>query len=364
MWNRRAMLLRVSGLYALSLISFGLLGAAPARAEALAAPALHWVRAAGAESCPAARPIAEQVEALVGAPLVRTAEAEHTIEAISERKASGFRVRVRLFARAGQVLGERSLETREACAALAAPAAFVIAVMIDPEVVAHGLPPALLSVLGEDAPEVRLLEELERTPPRPLALAPEAPTPAPLAPKAQVRGVRADTRFRGLLGLGTSLFAGPEPGLVGHALGALFVRPWLSLAASLWGGGELRMQRSHEAAFRLSMAGFAGLLCGASPGARRLQLTGCLGPSLRLRHARGHGLGRDQSTTLLSGSASALLTGRVRLRGAWGFAATLSADLGFTRPRLVYADAAGMRYTAHRFGWVDLLVSLGPSYEF
>jgi hypothetical protein len=284
---------------------------------------------------------------------------------VSEGKASGFRIRVRLFSRAGQVLGERSLETREACAALTAPAAFVIAVMIDPEVVAHGLPPALLAVLGEDAPEVRLLEELERAPPRPVALAPETPAiPAPLVPKTQVREARANTRFQGLAGLGTSLFAGPEPGLVGHALGALSVRPWLLLAASIWGGGELRVQHGRDAAFRLSMAGFAGLVCGASPGARRLQLTGCVGPSLRLRHARGRDLGRDQSTTLLSGSASALLMGRVRVRGGWGLAATVAADLGFTRPRLVYADAAGMRYTAHRFGWVDLLVSLGPSYEF
>ncbi len=364
MWNPSTARLRATCLSALWLAIASALLAGSARAAPLSAPSLHWVHGRGGDTCTEARALAERVEALIGVPLARAAEAEHTIEGIGERTSAGFQVKLRLFARGGRLLGERSLSARGDCAALTAPVAFVIAMMIDPEVVAHGLPPELMALLGEDAPEEQLLGQLVREPAHPVL--PDVP-PAPAAAPAHERRVPEPApaaRFQLMLAAGSALFAGPEPAPVGQLWGAAYLAPWLSLAASVWGGAQIGAERAGTGSYRLGMAGFTALVCAASSSARRVQLAGCLGPGLRLRHARGEGFGRDQSTTLLSGSAAALLRARLRLRDGWGLGALASLDIGFTRPRLSYASAEGSRFVAHRFERLDVVVSLGPTYEF
>jgi hypothetical protein len=365
MWNPCIAPPRASHLRVLCLVVISALFATPGSAAPLTAPTLHWVRGGDTDTCAEPRALAERVEALIGMPLARAAEAEHTIEALSERTPRGFRVRLRLFARGGRLLGERNLDARQGCAALTAPAAFVIAMMIDPEVVAHGLPPELMALLGEDAPEEQLLAQLEREPARPAT--PTVPTstsrgPAPLD-QASPEPARAASFQLTLVG-GSALFSGPQPAPFGQLLVATFLRPWLSLAASLWGGAQVGAERAGTGSFRLAMANFSALVCAASPGVERIQIAGCLGPALRLRHARGRGFGRDQNTTLLSGSAAALLHVRLRLRGGWGLSALISLDVGFSQARLVYASADGSRSVAHRFARVDLAAGLGATYEF
>lgn len=367
MSNPRTALPRARRLYPLGLLIASLLDFVVARAAPLAAPTVHWVRGEGAETCAEPRALTEHVEALIAAPLARASEAEHAIEGLSERTPGGFRARLRLFARDGRLLGERSLETGQGCTALTGPVAFVVAMMIDPEVVAHGLPPELMALLGEDAPEQELLAQLER---EPAPSTPAAITSADAVPERKALELPAEgeparmARFQLTAAAGGAFFSGPQSVPIAHLLAVGYLRTWLSLGISAWAGAALGAQRVNGRSFRLDVAGLAALVCGASSTVRRFRLSGCLGPALRLRHARGQGFGRDQSTTLVSAGAAAVLSGRVRLRAGWGLTAALGLALGFSPISLVYASADGTNQRAYRFARTDLTASLGPSYEF
>ncbi len=159
------------------------------------------------------RTLAQRVEELVGPVLVRAADAEHSIEASVEaggparepngqarggegRAAGTLRVRVRVVDVGGHTLGERVLEQASGdCRALTPAIAFVVAMMIDPGVAAHGLPSELVALFGGDeAPEQKLLDELENAP-----QPPPAPAPRPRArahtPLASDRPPTVEPRF-------------------------------------------------------------------------------------------------------------------------------------------------------------------------
>ncbi|MEY4514567.1 MAG: hypothetical protein RLZZ450_6689, partial [Pseudomonadota bacterium] len=145
-----------------------LASSAAAESSVLRRPALHWTRADEALGCVDPRTLAEHVESLVGPVLVRASEADNTIEGRVEAVAPGkLRVRVRVIDVTGAKVGERTFEQATAdCAELTPAIVFVIGMVIDPDVAAHGLPPALVALIagGERPPEQVLLEELDQGP--------------------------------------------------------------------------------------------------------------------------------------------------------------------------------------------------------
>jgi hypothetical protein len=338
------------------------------RAAPLSAPALHWVRGQGAETCVEPRGLSEIVETLLSAPLVRGAEAAHSIEGIVERSAQGFHVALRLVGARGELLGTRTLDQPgESCSALAQPVAFVIAMMIDPEVVAHGLPPELLKMLGEEAPEQKLLAELEREPPRPVALPARdqnvraESTPAPKT----AAGSEATAPYVLSVALGAAVLASPRAAPTGQLLATRRVGRLVSLGAFAWGGAQLGVERVREGrGFRLAMFSASALLCVGGPADPRLVLAACVGPGLWLRHASGSGIGEDRRTTLLQAEGVAVLHTRVRVRRQWILSALVGVEVPLSRPRLTYLRAEGERAEIYDFSPVTLSFGIGPSYEF
>src|SRR4051794_31360525 len=82
-----------------------------ARADSLAVPAFHWVRAQNASQCIDPSTLAERVEQLTSVQLSRPAGAERMIEGQIERVAPGrYRARVTASSRGQATSGERVLE--------------------------------------------------------------------------------------------------------------------------------------------------------------------------------------------------------------------------------------------------------------
>jgi hypothetical protein len=343
---------------------------ARAAAAPLSAPALHWVRAPGCESCVEPHALADRVEGLLGAPLVRAAEAQHSVEGLIERDRRGFRARLRLSGPRGARLGERVLEQQTAdCGALTEALAFVIAMMIDPEVAAHGLPAPILALLGEDAPEQQLLAELERAPAQPArAVTPrsEPPPPAPPARAAPAEQALAPLRLQLALAGGAASRTGPEPTLLGRLLFALRVAPWLWLGGSVWVGVPVREQQLEDGrSVRLMLGVLEAFVCAGRATPSRVAWLGCAGPALMLRSARGQGFGENHKTTLASAAAAALVAARVRLgaRG-WGLTALLGMELDFSRPSLVRERPDGALSPVYRTEVASFSLGVGPSFEY
>jgi hypothetical protein len=337
----------------------------PALASALSSPVLHWVRAQGAEACVAPRALSERVESMIGAPLARAADAEHTVEGRIAALGRGFRVQLRLTDRAGALLGERQLEQPGAdCAQLTERIAFLVAMMIDPEATAHGLPPALLDLLDEDEPEEHLLRELESDPPRTNAVAaPElvAPVPRPTRPPP---AVLLSSKFQLVLSGSAAIGAGPRAALLAQLQGLFRIAGPLSGGASLWGGGQPgRHALGDGHALRVGHAGGALLLCAGQASASPWRLTACLGPQLSLRYATGFGFEDNRQSLLVNAGAAGQLGVRLRIRRGWGMAALAAAQLGFSRPRLLAVTPDGGESTAYRFPRASFSIGIGPSFE-
>lgn len=131
--------------FATAWVAVGLLGAA-ARAHA-AEPAsaaeepltysLSWVRGEGAESCPAGRALAAEVERRLGRK-VFDAAAQRSFEVQVARVGERFTSDVYVRAADGETVGHRSLQGDEpGCSALLAATALAIALVIDPEAAAR-----------------------------------------------------------------------------------------------------------------------------------------------------------------------------------------------------------------------------------
>lgn len=164
---------------AFSWITSGLLGAPlhVLAAEAGAAPgeppptySLSWVRGDGAESCPAGRVLAAEVERRLGRK-VFDAAAERSFEVEVVRVGERFKSDVYVRDASGRAVGHRSLQGDEpGCAALLGATALAIALVIDPEAAARE-PVASATFEAPPAP----------MPPTPPAPPHPAPAPAPVA---------------------------------------------------------------------------------------------------------------------------------------------------------------------------------------
>jgi hypothetical protein len=370
---------RVSALVGLLTFMLALLAApVEAQREVLRRPALHWVRDATAESCVDPRTLAHQVEELVGPVLVRPSEAEHSLEGFAEARASGVRVRLRVLNQAGRQIGERVLDHAGACHDIAPAIAFVVAMMIDPGVAAHGLPPALVALLAAEAPDQALLQELEggaeAAPPSDPAVAVELPEPPP-RPPAAADGVReepiAPERARDPIGVQAALLARVSwrdtAGLLlsGEERMSFDVRGPFSVAVHVRGGAQFGDHTFEpQRTIRMIMLAAGGALCAGHGVDARVRLFGCAGGEFSTTLARGSGLPVQRSTYRADVGITAQLGGRVRLHRGIGVMLLVTGRASLAPRRFVYEDMSGATRTAYTMSRVSVGVALGPTIEF
>jgi len=109
-------------------------GLAQTSASVGTAPALNWVRLAGAESCADSVEVARRIESHLGRRVFWSAsDAEESIEAVVEHESGVWTLALHVQSRDGS-RGQRRLESRSPeCAALIEDAIVVIAALIDPQ---------------------------------------------------------------------------------------------------------------------------------------------------------------------------------------------------------------------------------------
>lgn len=365
------------GRASLCLLGVWLFGArAEAQRSVLRRPALHWVRGPGADACIDPRALSLAIEELVGPVLVRPAEAEHAVEGYVEVLASGrLRIRVRVLDTGGTAVGERVLEhSATPCAAISPAIAFVIAMMIDPGVAAHGLPPALLTLLADEPSDQALLQELDRD-------ASEAVEAAERAPVKTAKRPRTKTKLEHELGPDKVV---REPSTV--QLGALVRLGLREAPRPLW-SGELRALFDLSGPFALAaqlragrqaadyvfapegslrLATFAGgvLLCAGHEAAASVRLHLCAGAEPSLVRARIANGGESFGTLRADFGLVAQLTIRVRVYGRWGALGLLSGRFSLAERKFTYTDEGDENRLAYAMNRDNVAFSLGPTYEF
>lgn len=345
-----------------------------AQHSVLRRPALHWVRDNGAESCVDPRTLAHQVEELVGPVLVRPSEAEHSLEGYAQGHASGVRVRLRVLNHSGRQIGERVLEHAGDCREVAPAIAFVVAMMIDPGVAAHGLPPALVALLAAEAPEQSLLNELEGKGAAPLPEPASEPRdePPPPDPPASVReqpiapsverepiGVQASLLAR------VGLFETARVSVSGEERMSFDLRGAFSVAAHVRGGSQLG-EHEYEAnrTIRLTTLGAGAALCAGHRGDAWVRLYACAGAEFSGTLARGSGLPAQRSALRSDVGILAQVGARVRVYRSLGVMLLVTGRASLASRRFVYEDMSGATRTAYTMSRVSVGFALGPSIEF
>lgn len=336
---------------------------ATAQSIVLRRPALHWVRSDDALTCVGPRRLAEEVEALVGPVFVRPSEAEHSIEGRVEATGAGhLMVRVRVLDARGHKVGERQIEHDGSdCAALTPAIVFIIGMAIDPEVAAHGLPPALMAALGpgDRPPEQTLLAELDE--------APTVPAPAPLPARSGpvVRPLPRRPSHQAALLVRGALDAAPRALLSADARLLYMLSPLLGVAGYARGGGQLGTAHfSGDHGLRLTEFDVGVLPCAATASERALRITGCLGGELSWAIGRGSGFNdTDQAESVVRVGLVAQVTARLNVWGRFGVAVLIDGRLSNRGRALVFNDPEKVN-TLYRFKLLSGGVALGPSWEF
>jgi hypothetical protein len=339
-----------------------------ATSSVLRRPALHWTRADDALGCVDPRALSEHVEALVGPVLVRASEAENSIEGRVERLDTGkLSVRVRVLDVSGAKVGERTFEQgAEDCADLTPAIVFVIAMVIDPDVAAHGLPPALVALIagGERPPEQVLLDELGDGP----TLAESERTQSTPEP-AREDNLEAHKPMHGRTQASPLLRASYGDAL--RALLSLDLRFLYSLPRHLAALGYLRggvQLGTHELeqGRALNMGTFdAGIaLCAGHTPERDLRLIGCLGAELASALIHAQGLGENELDIASTPAGVAQLTLRWRLRGGVGLAIMIDGRVAAVERDVGYHDSENNTVHLATLGRFSGGVALGPTFEF
>jgi hypothetical protein len=321
-----------------------------ATSSVLRRPALHWTRADDALGCVDPRALAEHVEALVGPVLVRASEAENSIEGRVDRLDTGkLRVRVRVLDVTGAKVGERTFEqAAEDCADLTPAIVFVIAMVIDPDVAAHGLPPALVALIagGERPPEQVLLDELDKGPTLAARTTPVQASDDELAPQQPMPDrMQASSLLRASYGEAMRAVLSLD-------LRFLYTLPrHLAVLGYVRGGVQLG---THELAQgrALNIGTFdAGIaLCAGHTPERDLRLTGCLGVN-----------DLDIAT---APAGVAQLTLRWRLHGGVGLAAMIDGRVALVERDIGYGDSDNHTVHLATLGKFSGGVAVGPTFEF
>ncbi len=249
--------------------------AAPAQAQdAAAAPALNWVRVGGAESCMAARELADRIETRVGRVLfVPATEALLSVDGyVTEPEPGRFVAVIEVTRPDGQVIGRRKLEARgESCRVLDEAISLVIEVTLypDSQLVGPGIPldrhtqEALHALFGAESAD----PDLKQLPVPEVRGAPEpALAPATAAPP-RVSAPPESPQWRVAIDAGAASSLGSLPG-VGFGGGAhLSVTPpdmWpIVLGGHLWSTARADVGGSAQADARFELA---HVYLGACPG--------------------------------------------------------------------------------------------------
>ncbi len=337
-----------AGAFAAALLGVASPAAAdPSIGKAPPSAALSWVRAPGAEECPAGPVVGAEVERVLAGPtLAPIAQADLVIEGRVAPLATGFETTLTLTLRNGSVLGTRKLvSTESSCAAITREVALVIALMIDPEAALRPAP---------------------RPPPTPdpglSPGAPSAPTPcpSPLPPAAfpdkprpwSVHFAAGPVVGLGLLpdpGFGVRVRAAiTPPGLFPLEIGAELFTP--VRAGSESQGVEIRFAQAFGRACPLAVSRGAW------------DFAGCAGVDLGSVRGAGFGFPVNRAAELLV--VAAALGGRLGLHLGGVVVASAGADLAipFLRGRFFYNAAGGEAreafLTAPVAGTLDLAIGV------
>lgn len=346
-----------------------------ARSSAYAArPALHWVRARGAESCIDPIALAQRIEAFTGPVFVAAAAAELSLTGEVATEGKGFRVRIALSGVDGRVRGERIVRGRESdCRQLDPAIAFIMALTLDPSLSLSDAPAEVLASFAQEVPpEESLLADLSRQPAPdvPAAVAPPEPPPS-LAPAA--RATLADSaeqpthRAEYSVTAGALLLGFVLPGMAPGFQLALGVTPlrWLSLSL----GFELALGVRPEAlplegraSFRA--LGFALRACPRLWSSQRFTLRASLGGVVTGVSAQGDDFRVNHKAQLWLPALSAGLLGWLSLPRQVALWSEVAARIRLDNQRFAQLASNGESYTAHRPKSVGLQVALGAGYVF
>jgi hypothetical protein len=272
--------------------------------------ALAWVRATGAEACPSSPELGRLVEATVGADLVPPTQATMLIDAlVAPKPGGGFRTLVRLNSAAGEALGERRLESDDArCSDVTRSTLLVLAVMMNPDAAAQGLPSGVLDVLEQwddeatrSARERALALEQNPQPELPAARGTPAAAAAPAGSKADERTPVASRsgpkKGRGVelgLSLALNVELTPRPTFGGVATLALPLGDaWVAqVEAAFFPGGSAYIPSAYATDdVTIAVAELAPELCPRPLELGRVRGSACAGVVGGVRVLGGSGLG-------------------------------------------------------------------------
>jgi hypothetical protein len=304
----------------------GLLPTSAARAEATGNAELSWVRAGGAESCPAPSAVRAAVAARLGRdPFTR--DAAVSFEVVVERRTSGWAARI-VAQGTDQGAGSRELASdAPSCDSLAEAVALAIALAIDPDAVERTAQ-SQTAALALPAPE-------------PATTVANSTAPAaPVTADSEESAAHGSTRISGGLDARGLVSVGLLPGAalgVGLAGEARFARRLAAVAGiDFWPERETAGAGGHFA------FGLAAASLGMCADLLRLRLVGlglCAGGMLGSVHAvvldlppTGPG---DRLWAAIRAGARLFVPGTSLVRASFG----LEAIVPFTRHRFTVRDA-------------------------
>jgi hypothetical protein len=347
-----------------------------ARASAHAAqPALHWVRARGAESCIDPIALAHRVEAFTGPVFVAASAAELSLTGEVTPEGKGFRVRIALSGVDGRVRGERIVRGQESdCRRLDPAIAFIMALTLDPSLSLADAPAEVLASFAQEVPpEETLLAELSRepvastpaTPPPPVARPPVPPS-APL-PRADHDEETQRERTTYSVAAGAQVMGYVLPSFAPGLQLALGVAPlrWLLLSLGLelaFGTRPEPLVVEGHASFRA--LGFALRACPRLFSWQRFSLSGSVGGLVTGITARGTDFESNRTVQLWLPALSAGLLGWLALPRNVALWAELAARVRLRAQRFEQFASSGQSFSAHRPGPVGMHLALGAGYSF
>jgi hypothetical protein len=312
-------------------------------------PALHWSRSSDASGCIDPRALALRVTALTGDVLVEPTSATLSIEGhVMANGHGGFAVRITSSNAQGITRGERTLaEPSGDCRKLDAAIAFVIALIIDPDLALDQLPAELVALGAEGPkPEDVLLAELARTPPRPYAgsttVAPPVAADATKAP-APKQVAASWPHYEASAGVVIGVRELPKATLGGQL--RIAYAPWRAVALEAELNGSWMMVDKPLGSVRsVSARAYGGALL-ACPRLlhKRWLFDGCVGPELYAVKATGKGFTENSSDSRSAIAVRAAVGAGVVVRKHWVIRVRGWARYSPRPPRYEYAEITTRR---------------------
>lgn len=328
---------------------------------------LHWVREGGAESCASGAALSRLLEQVLGqhAPSSRPAL---RLEGVAKTATPPLRYSVRVTVRdasSNEVVGERELTTADAqCAALTPAVLLVLAMSVDPNAAADGLPRSVSEELLRSREEdvdvwpAATGNAVETTSPRaPVVPAPQA---APRAPPPKPSVGLAPLPVFGAVAGSTAILPSPA---IGGGLGAHLPlrRGWLlSLMVLGWYPQTVTLPESaflEDGGVQLAAGQLSASLCRRLWG-DRLELSGCGGFGAGLRWVRAETLPNEDNPTRRFFGPELALELSFRASSSWFLASGIVGQAQLVRERFVYRNHLGKPVPWFDPSWISTRVWL------